>query len=347
VSDAAAAATILPAPVPDPAVEVLTPRGTGAVSIILIRRDAAAVLAELTGRADWPVGAARLADLGGEDRGLAVRLDEDSAWLMPHGGPAVTAAVLRVARAAAEDADAAVALAPGGTDRDPRWPEAADAVEAAMLDVMSHAASPLALDLLAAQPARWRAFVAAGDRWTEADAARSRRLDRLLAPPTVVLAGPPNIGKSTLANALAGRTVAITADEPGTTRDAPSVALDLAGLVVTWHDAPGLRATDDPLERAAIERATARLADADLLLAAADAGSQWPPLPRPADRRIALRPDLDPGPRDDADLVVGVHAGTGLRELAEMVRDALVPPADRANPRPWDAGGQLLAAATG
>ncbi len=344
-------------PAVDPAAaELLTPAGRGAIAVILVRRGAGRVLARLTGRHDWPTGVLRLADLGGHDRGLAVRTGPDAALLMPHGGPAVTRAVLRAARTAGADAavavdvgEASTALEPDappepGPGDVPAWPEADDPLEAMALDVMAAAASPLAFARLAEQPARWRAAIAAGRPWTAEDAARSRRLDRLLRPPMVVLAGPPNVGKSTLANALAGRTVALTADEPGTTRDAPSVRLDLAGLVVRWHDAPGLRATRDPVEREAVDRARRMLMEADLLVAAADAASDWPELPREPDLRVALRPDL--GRRRDAPLHASGRDGTGLAALAEAVRDRLVPPADVADPGPWDADGRLRPVAT-
>ncbi|MHC4810190.1 MAG: GTPase [Planctomycetota bacterium] len=319
-------------------VELLTPPGSGAIAVILIAGDALGVLERMTGIDAWPVGRPRLADLAGEDRGLAVRLTETAAWLMPHGGPAVTAAVLRAAR----EASGVSADAPDAPP-DARWPEAADAIEAAMLEVLAAVASPAAIARLAAEPERWRRFRAAGTPWTEADAARSRRLDHLLRPPVLVLAGPPNIGKSTLANTLAGRTLSITADEPGTTRDATSATLVLDGLAVSWHDAPGLRETDDPIEREAIDRVARLLEDCDLLVAAADAGSDWPRLPREPDLRIALRPDL--GRRADADLTVDGRGGGGLPDLERAIRRRLVPDADLDHPGPWDAGGRLRAAA--
>ncbi len=322
-------------------VELLTPPGSGAIAVILIAGDALTVLQRMTGVAGWPIGRPRLVDLAGEDRGLAVRLTEAAAWLMPHGGPAVTAAVLRAARRAAGMAAGASAThePPPGV----RWPEAADAVEAAVLEVLAEAASPAAIARLAEEPDRWRRFMAAGSPWTADDAARSRRLDHLLRPPVLVLAGPPNIGKSTLANTLAGRTISITADEPGTTRDAPSARLVLDGLTVSWHDAPGLRATEDPVEREAIDRVARLLEECDLLVAAADAGSDWPRLPREPDLRIALRPDL--GRRTDADLTVDGRGGAGLSELEQAIRRRLVPDADLAHPGPWDARGRLRTAA--
>jgi len=140
----------------------------------------------------------------------------------------------------------------------------------------------------------------------------------LLEPVTVVLAGAPNIGKSTLLNALAGRDVALVEDEPGTTRDATQTLVDLNGVVVRWTDVPGLRAeTADPIESEAILRANRVIDEADLLIAGADATSDWPLLARESDLRVALRADL--GVRPGADLRVTREDRSSLEALARRV----------------------------
>ncbi len=78
--------------------------------------------------------------------------------------------------------------------------------------------------------------------------ADGRRGERLREGFFVVLAGPPNAGKSTLLNALSKRDAAIVSEIPGTTRDAIEVRCDLGGLPVTLVDTAGLRETDDPIE---------------------------------------------------------------------------------------------------
>lgn len=83
---------------------------------------------------------------------------------------------------------------------------------------------------------------------------------------TIVIAGRPNAGKSTLLNALARRDVAIVSEVPGTTRDALEVALDLDGFRVTLIDTAGLRPTEDKIERIGVDRAVARAKAADLVL---------------------------------------------------------------------------------
>jgi tRNA modification GTPase len=82
----------------------------------------------------------------------------------------------------------------------------------------------------------------------------------------VAIAGPPNVGKSTLINQLARREVAIVSPHAGTTRDIIEVQLDLDGYPVTVIDTAGIRASEDPVEQEGVRRARARAADADLVL---------------------------------------------------------------------------------
>ena len=80
----------------------------------------------------------------------------------------------------------------------------------------------------------------------------------------VAIVGPPNVGKSSLLNRLAGRDAAITSEIAGTTRDVIEVRMDLNGLPVTILDTAGLRETDDTVEGIGIERALTRAKQADL-----------------------------------------------------------------------------------
>ena len=96
------------------------------------------------------------------------------------------------------------------------------------------------------------------------------RSERLRDGLVVAIAGPPNVGKSTLMNQLARREVAIVSPHAGTTRDVIEVQLDLDGYPVTVIDTAGIRETDDPVEQEGVRRARARAADADLVLWLAD-----------------------------------------------------------------------------
>ncbi|MEW6122844.1 MAG: tRNA uridine-5-carboxymethylaminomethyl(34) synthesis GTPase MnmE [Pseudomonadota bacterium] len=148
-----------------------------------------------------------------------------------------------------------------------------------------------------------------------ADAARGERVRDGLA---VAIAGPPNAGKSTLLNRLAGREAAIVSHIPGTTRDILEVHLDLAGQAVTLIDTAGLRETDDEIEAEGIRRARARAASADLVLWLSPEGA-----PPPADLPHALPV------RTKADLLAAEGAGANGGALAVSARtgaglDALV-----------------------
>src|SRR3954452_2070011 len=92
------------------------------------------------------------------------------------------------------------------------------------------------------------------------------RSERLREGMVVAIAGPPNVGKSTLINQLARREVAIVSPHAGTTRDVIEVQLDLDGYPVTVIDTAGIRSTEDPVEQEGVRRARARAAEADLVL---------------------------------------------------------------------------------
>ncbi|MGO8952658.1 MAG: tRNA uridine-5-carboxymethylaminomethyl(34) synthesis GTPase MnmE [Rhodomicrobium sp.] len=96
----------------------------------------------------------------------------------------------------------------------------------------------------------------------------------------VAIVGAPNVGKSSLLNALLGREAAIVFDEPGTTRDIIEVTLDLDGFPFVLRDTAGLREAASAVEREGIRRALAAAEGADVVLAMIDASAPHPaPLP--------------------------------------------------------------------
>jgi len=97
----------------------------------------------------------------------------------------------------------------------------------------------------------------------------------LIEPWRVALAGPPNVGKSSLINALAGYRRAIVHDQPGTTRDKLTVSVALDGWPVELIDTAGLRASGDPLEMAGVARSEAELAAADAVVVVFDVSAPW------------------------------------------------------------------------
>jgi tRNA modification GTPase len=141
----------------------------------------------------------------------------------------------------------------------------------------------------------------------------------------VVIAGPPNAGKSSLLNHLAKRDVAIVTDVPGTTRDVLSVDLDLSGYAVRLHDTAGLRATEDVVEREGIRRTHLSLARAHLvLLLSEEPGNAWPLLDDLQGCPILrVRTKIDKAnpswPDDGADVMISVLSGAGIEALISAI----------------------------
>jgi tRNA modification GTPase len=99
-----------------------------------------------------------------------------------------------------------------------------------------------------------------------------RRGERLREGLVFAVTGRPNVGKSSLVNALAERDVAIVAATPGTTRDVLEARVVLGGVPVTLIDTAGLRDTADDIEAEGVRRARARAAAADLVIVVIEAG---------------------------------------------------------------------------
>ena len=171
-----------------------------------------------------------------------------------------------------------------------------------------------------------------GPRLAETAAAIRRHLDdghkgeRLRAGLAIAVIGAPNVGKSSLVNALARRDVAIVTAIPGTTRDVIEVAIDLDGLPVTLLDTAGLRESDDPIELEGIARARARANAAEIRLRVVD------------DPGTATARGLEPGPTltvlnksdlwsqaslPEGSIAVSATTGLGLDELLRrLAREA-------------------------
>lgn len=153
----------------------------------------------------------------------------------------------------------------------------------------------------------------------------------------VVIAGAPNVGKSSLLNALAGRAAAIVSDEPGTTRDLVEVALDLGGLKVRLTDTAGIRDQAGKVEQIGIDRARARIEEADLVLQLFEAGA----VPDGNVAAQAGKPRITVGTKADLlsgqdrqgfEHTISTVTGSGLDSLLEDVREraenATASPAD-------------------
>jgi tRNA modification GTPase len=163
-----------------------------------------------------------------------------------------------------------------------------------------------------------------------AEAARRGREGRILQEGVrVAIAGPPNAGKSTLFNALAGHEAAIVSPYPGTTRDLVRERVVIEGLTLELTDSAGLRATDDPVEREGIRRAEAALAQADCVLWLVDDGAQEPPPAPPASLIIYTKIDISgraSGPCPEG-YAVCAPSGAGIAALRAGLRARFLAPA--------------------
>ncbi|WP_300033036.1 tRNA uridine-5-carboxymethylaminomethyl(34) synthesis GTPase MnmE [uncultured Roseobacter sp.] len=135
----------------------------------------------------------------------------------------------------------------------------------------------------------------------------------------VAIVGPPNAGKSTLLNRLAGRDAAITSEIAGTTRDVIEVRMDLGGLPVTFLDTAGLRESDDVVESIGVQRAMERAEAADLRVFLVETDSDL--MMRPSETDIVLSPKADlTGETMGA---ISGATGAGVTELVSQIQEIL------------------------
>jgi len=135
----------------------------------------------------------------------------------------------------------------------------------------------------------------------------------------VAIIGAPNVGKSTLLNALAGREAAITSEYAGTTRDVIEVRMDLSGLPVTLLDTAGLRDTVDHVEGIGIALARKRAENADLRVFLVEADEILGVEMKPGDIRILPKADT----RDSVVDAVSGRTGQGLDQLVSKISGVL------------------------
>ena len=163
------------------------------------------------------------------------------------------------------------------------------------------------------------------------DAARGRLLRE---GATVAIVGRPNVGKSSLFNALVGGDRAIVSEIPGTTRDLVTERVDVRGLCVTLVDTAGVRESSEPVEQEGVRRTTRARETADLVIVVLDAsrgltGNDEALLHETGDdRRVVVwnKCDVRAGPDDPAlagNCRVSATAGTGMDDLRDAIAVAL------------------------
>lgn len=249
-----------------------------------------------------------------------------------HGGPAATRRTLRCLSALG--ARILEAPAPAFDPNHPQWanpaighelqahlPSAAsDLVVATLTNQWSAGLSQLARETLDAPTP----LDHSADQLTEAAEAFSI-VQRLLHPPEVVLAGPPNAGKSTLANVLVGRAVSIVHHHAGTTRDWIRERAILAGRCVYLTDTAGLWEADHPIDVESVRRAWERIESADLVLLLSPENPIELPPGVHAKAHLHVRTKADEADRicKTNSLAVSAHTRRGLSELTTAILEAL------------------------
>lgn len=151
--------------------------------------------------------------------------------------------------------------------------------------------------------------------------------ERLRAGLEFVILGPPNAGKSTLLNALAGEDIAIVSDLPGTTRDAVGVRVDLGGVPVHLTDTAGLRDTSDVIEAEGIRRAKVKAQSADFVILVAAPGEDFASPPAGAGvLRVRTKADLA---ENTTEFCVSAKTGRGMEALRERLMSETILLTDR------------------
>jgi len=148
--------------------------------------------------------------------------------------------------------------------------------------------------------------------------------ERLFDGATVAIIGAPNVGKSSLLNALAGRDRAIVSDVPGTTRDVLEIDFEVHGIPVRLADTAGLRLSDDAVEQEGVRRAEAAAEQADAIIFVADATrpDTWV-TNKDADIFLMNKTDLTDSEWPSHFTPVSVRQGRGLEQISTALADQL------------------------
>lgn len=141
----------------------------------------------------------------------------------------------------------------------------------------------------------------------------------------VVIAGRPNVGKSSIMNALLHAERAIVTDIPGTTRDIVSESVTLDGLRITLTDTAGIRETGDIIEKIGVDRARQALADADCVLMVLDSSTEMTDEDKELlslkDERFIIVSNKNDLRRGEGDVCVSALTGEGMDALINRIKE--------------------------
>lgn len=271
---------------------------------------------------DWPIGTIRYAEwrlstpsTQVAEQVVVCRTKENTVEVHCHGGMAVCRAILNCL----DDAGCEIVSQHQWHEETPlqhNWgPQTSEQAAHDLLQATTDRSAGVLLDQMSG--ALDRAFAeiqrqrAAGDR-----PAALQGLHELLGwaefglhlanPWRIVLAGPPNVGKSSLMNSLVGRQQAIVHHEPGTTRDWIECRGAIAGWPVAFTDTAGVRTSDDAIEQQGVERSWQRLREADLVVIVVDAVQGWTDMHT---QLLQASPEQTLVVWNKVDLVVGAEEG--------------------------------------
>jgi tRNA modification GTPase len=323
----------------------LTPPGRGAVATVRWEGDLAvwenptplAVTSVVSGIDRLPLNRVCLARWGGAEAPEEVvlcRVAERVVEIHCHGGRAAVARIVRDL------------IARGGVAESPdAWLDRTQPrLEAECRRALLHTTTERTAALVAAQKSGLLRRELESIRSCSVSAGARARLDRLLSwerfgrhltqPWSVVLCGRPNVGKSSLLNALVGYGRAIVSPQPGTTRDVVTADVVLEGWPILLADTAGLREPQEAIESAGIQRGQTWRQTADLMLLIVDVGE--PPTPEDETLLAAAAGGLVVAHKCDLPnrwsqggppgaLAVSSRTGEGLSALARAIVERLVP----------------------
>jgi tRNA modification GTPase len=326
---------------------LLTPVGMSAIAVIGVRGDAAApkLASSLTFRSGkhldrLQIGEIALGDFlraqnSPAEEVVVIRTAHDRFEIQCHGGRSAAESILRVI----DQLGGSVHSLREWTHHDETCPVRREA-----LLTLSKATAPEPTRILLEQyrGALRREIEQAMDELRQGDfssshsrlvelAGRFKIGSRLTQGFQIALLGRPNVGKSSLLNALLGFGRAIVVDEPGTTRDVLTAQAALGGWTVVLHDLAGFRESSDPIEAEGVRRAIQTAGQADLVLLVADLTEPWSDLDSDllCEFRDALivhnKCDLTmDGSKRARGLNVSARTGEGLEELQTAIVSRLV-----------------------